>query len=375
MKLFKILPLYFIFSIVLLNKIYAQQDYVITLKKDTIYCKIRKNIMGNIQYRINENDKYVNIDSTLTEYFISKDTASYVFKRDPEHEYQGFVKWVKRGKVNLYAREMTYSTTNPGTGMMVNSGSYLNYYASKGNDNLTLLSSPTVFGTGKYRRKPFLDLFSDDIILQERFKNTIKEAYNDSTIVSCIEEYNKEYALVNSNVLDYLITKKNDTVKCRIKYESGEYLYKATEKSDYVKIDSAYTKGYFYARENIYFTLIAIPGQNSREFIKWLERGTINLFERTSDGDAQHQGIKYYWYISKNNGNLIPIKINAAYEYDLRKHKDQLVAFKNAISDDKNLLTEFNESFKDADSNTDVAIKYYIQQYNKNYLKSDKTGK
>ncbi len=380
MKVVKTLIFVFLSLIALVNKIYAQKDYVITSKKDTIFCKVRTHGLINpvLQYRVSEKDNYTDFDSTITEYFIAKDTGSYVFKKDPVHKYQGFVKWIERGRINLYTREVAYSSMNAGTGM-VNGGTTTYYYASKGDGDLTLMS-PLV-GPRKYREKVFFDLFSDDIILQEKFKNARKSDHSGSFTYDCIEEYNKAYARIDSigsNAWDYIVTKKNDTVRCRLKYDflTGNYLYRAKDKNDYVKIDSSYINGYFNAVDNITFKLITLPEQNKKEFVKWLEKGTVNLFERTElVGDTGDRSVKYYWYVNKNNEHLISIKIKAEYVYDLRTHKDQLAAFRSVISDDKNLLAEFNNNFKDADPNTDNAIRYYVQQYNEKHLTGNKTGR
>lgn len=358
MKILKLITLIFLCSTVFLNKIYAQgQDYVITKNNDTIYCSI----VGAYKYRVYVKDKFTKIDTNIIQYFVAKDTANFVLKKIPKEKFSQFVRWLQRGSINLYERR-------------VPAGNYIipYWYASKGNNPLVLIKATGLLhvddiGTRDERKKAFIDLFSDTPTLFEKFKYAIKGDYDFDIIQSCIQQYNNQDSYINEQ--DYVITKKNDTILCKIKYDiaSGQYMFKAKNKNDFVKIDGADINQYFYSRENITFKLQTLPQQSNREFVKWLEKGNVNLFERTKlTGDANNATVKYYWYVNKGTGPLIPIKIDAKPVYDIRSHKEQLNAFINIISDNKALVNEFRQSLRNIDSNTDAIICYYINKYNGN---------
>jgi hypothetical protein len=99
MKVFKILMLV-LSSIVLINKIYAQKDYVITSKKDTIFCEIKSRGFMNpiLQYKVNGKDKYTKVDSTIVEYYIADDSTDYVSKKDRIHKFEGFILRAKKAE-------------------------------------------------------------------------------------------------------------------------------------------------------------------------------------------------------------------------------------------------------------------------------------
>ena len=137
-------------------------------------------------------------------------------------------------------------------------------------------------------------------------------------------------------------------------------------KNDTVKIDSTNTYKFFYSEENSFFLLKTLPGIDAKEFVKWLERGKINLFEfAKSTGSPDKPVIKYYWYVNKGTGPLIAIKIDANYNYDIRLHKELLAAFRNIISDNKDILSNFNYDINYVNANTNNIIRSYISNYNK----------
>jgi hypothetical protein len=186
-KALKISTLIFLFSIMHLNKIYAQRDYIINLKKDTILCKIRINgFNGNLQYRVNKNDKFTNIKADLViQYFLAKDTSTYMLKNLPGDKPKDYVKLLEQGNIFLYEYNFVYPN-----------GSIETYwYASKNSGNLIQIkhSSFSIVGIAhsqKNEKESFINLFSENPTLQEEFNGTIKRNYDFDTIRDCIKLYN-----------------------------------------------------------------------------------------------------------------------------------------------------------------------------------------
>ncbi|HEY8783787.1 MAG TPA: hypothetical protein VIM16_19315 [Mucilaginibacter sp.] len=193
MKAFKILTLIVLCSIIHLNKIYAQKDYVITSSKDTIFCDIRGSFFSNnLKYRANKKDKFTPITSAdIIEYFLADDTTTFVAKSLPRkvYRYTPYLKLLERGRINLYDQQVASGSQGQTTSF---------WYASKGSDSLKLIkvSGITLGGVGsrKQREQAFMDLISDFPSLLEGFKT---KAYTFENIQDCIVVYNSEYLINN----------------------------------------------------------------------------------------------------------------------------------------------------------------------------------
>jgi hypothetical protein len=189
MKAFKILALTFLCSIVHLNNIFAQTDYVITKNHDTIHCDIKVNFLnGRLKYRANENDKYIKIiPDNVIEYFFALDTSTYVYKKLPGkvYRYTPYLKWLVKGRINLYDQEVASGSKGETSS---------SWYASKGTDSLVSIKMEGIIivtGSHKDREKAFMDLISDFPSLLEGFK---RKAYTFDNIMECVVVYNSEYS-------------------------------------------------------------------------------------------------------------------------------------------------------------------------------------
>jgi hypothetical protein len=374
MKSFKISIIIIICLFLQLSELYAQNDYVITKNNDTIFCKIRTNgFNGRKQFKGDKSEKFITIKpDSVIQYFIAGDTATYVLKTLPDKKYATYVQWVERGRLNLYRYEFQVSASATQT----LTETY--WYANKLNDPPIQIKhySTSIVGLAhsqKEEKEAFINLFSDNPNLTERIVNDIKNHYDWGFIQYFIEKYNREDARINSNLWDYIITKKQDTILCKIKADpaSGTYLYKVKGKNDYDKIDSTYINEFFFSFDNIRFKLKTLPGQNNSDFVRCLEKGQINLFEQIKSTREQDKRIiKYYWYVNKGAGPLIAIKTDADNNYDIRTHKDQLAAFRKIMADDKDVLGYFNYELQYVKSDTDNIIRSYIINYNKTYAEN-----
>jgi hypothetical protein len=283
---------------------------------------------------------------------------------------------VESGKINLY--ELITSTTSQGANGAMYSASNTEWYVSKGTDTAILIKGNLL--ARQKRKNEFADLLADNKTVYDKYMTEDKFSFDQIRYIVRlynIGELNKELEPVNRFAKDYVITHTNDTILCKIKADtsSGSYLYEAKGANDYNKIDSTYVNEFFLSFDKIKFKLKALPGQNNREFVKCIEKGRINLFELTrSIGEQDKPILKYYWYVNKGAGSLIAIKIDANYNYDIRSHKELLAAFRNIISDNKDILSNFNYDLQYVNTNTDAIIRSYISNYNKEYSENQ-TGK
>src|SRR5579872_4679490 len=187
MKTLKILTLIFLCSIVFMNKIYAQKDYVININKDTIFCKIRTNgFNGRLQYRANKNDNFTNIKTdSIIQFYLSRDTSTFILKKLPGDTTKNYIQWLERGRINLYGIQISSYNSGGGT-------SYT-WYASKGNDSLIQIKAEFKRqGSHKDRVSAFMNLISDNPKLLNWFKENMEDVGDSFDIIrACIKTYNK----------------------------------------------------------------------------------------------------------------------------------------------------------------------------------------
>ena len=155
-----------LFTILLLSSpnLFAQ-DYVITQKGDTIFCKLKWDFLkSHYKYKSNPKDDYhfVN-DTAVVEFYVAKDSTHWVLRTIPNGDYLADVVLLERGKINLYRYILSYSTRETETF----------WYASKGNDNLIQIKHFSLSITGfthsqKTEKKAFLDLVSDKPTLMDK---------------------------------------------------------------------------------------------------------------------------------------------------------------------------------------------------------------
>ena len=124
------------------------------------------------------------------------------------------------------------------------------------------------------RKTDFANMLIDNKNVYEKFladdKFSFEQIRNIIHLYNTGEQY-RDLEPVRSSAMDYVITPQNDTVHGRINNDffKGYFTFKENNKSDFIKIDSSVAKEFFYAIENANFILKALPGQSSKEFVKW----------------------------------------------------------------------------------------------------------
>lgn len=125
------------------------EDYVITVKGDTLKCAITFPLMTNGRYTLPGTDKSQKMDiKKIKEFYTTRkdDRERAVIKGDTSNK-AVFLKVVENGKISLYEEIYTrYSFGMP-------SGSTTEWYIGKGSDLVTELKTSALISIGKSRKK------------------------------------------------------------------------------------------------------------------------------------------------------------------------------------------------------------------------------
>ncbi|HEY9001518.1 MAG TPA: hypothetical protein VIM89_09195 [Mucilaginibacter sp.] len=175
---------------------------------------------------------------------------------------------------------------------------------------------------------------------------------------------------------DYIITLKNDTIKCELHSSNNvdwfKYQIEGVKGSKKLNADSI--NGYYSSKDSVLFLSKHTPGPGGRTFLQLLERGQINLYELNSGSDT-------YWYEEKNGDSLKLIKMyrnsvhigDNSYEANTSRKERQQNLF-NALADNPELLQRFKNAIKDVNYGFKL-IQYYIKTYNDEYFENHKSSK
>ncbi|BAU55222.1 hypothetical protein [Mucilaginibacter gotjawali] len=164
------------------------QDYFIKKTKDTIFCEIElSKHYNNSRYRLNKKDRFTNMDTSVTEYFIGDNNVTVVKKIIPGEKASVYVRQIKKGRINLY-EQMPIGNHEAATSYM---------YANKGDGPLILINATRSVqadaGETNKEQKAFLELFADNLTLRKELIETMKHDYNIDTITDYISRYNLAY--------------------------------------------------------------------------------------------------------------------------------------------------------------------------------------
>ncbi len=170
---------------------FAQKDYVITAKNDTVHCKIKMDAFDHIYaYRVAKSDQYVVIDhKNIKEVFLARDSGTYVFKDMPGQMYPGYVKVLEKGHINLYEEVINVATFADAKSIY--------WYLSKGSGALIQIKTQGAtdfnIGTQKDRTKALVDNISDCEYVATELKYTdLDKNYDFDLVRGFIKMYNEK---------------------------------------------------------------------------------------------------------------------------------------------------------------------------------------
>ena len=372
MKVFITNALIFITAITLTFNANAQSDYVITVKGDTIYCKISSPIFGDLKYQGAAMSESKGISFyEIKEYYIAKDKILNRAVYLPEHRLPQFMTVLESGKINLYEQTINYTQVSSAPGGMSYSTSSTEWFVGKGTDtvkglkydDLTLTPS---FKSKKSRKNDFAEMLKDNKTVYDKFNADDK--FSGGEIRNLIHLYNSGlYNIVQAYEppqKDYVITKNKGTIFCEIEPAtfSTPARYKADPKDRFAKIDTTITE-YFLANNSSIYVLKTLPKNKRPEVIKCLVEGRINLYAYSLNNASKDSEASLY--ANKGPGDLVQIKHSF-------KHadNDDKKAFADLISDDPGLSEKFKNLPYDFASVLDC-----VKMYNSAHSTNDKPTK
>lgn len=164
---------------------------------------------------------------------------------------------------------------------------------------------------------------------------------------------------------DYVVTFNGDTLHGNIKEPFlGKLKFKQTGKSEFEIIDVDKHSQYFISKDTINFVSIQLPQSKKREFLKRLEFGKIQLYEKfvsspptmATGGVMMGGGASFFWYAGFTPDQLLEIKTNSLLGSRTQRESN----FDSLLRSRPELL----DSFKKKKSFSAEILRYFIQRYN-----------
>lgn len=342
------------------------RDYLITIKGDTLNCKI-----NGEKYKADGMDKPKRISFyEIKEYYIAKDNLLCRAVYLPEHRLPQFMTVLESGKINLYQQTNEYYQMNSVQGGMSYSTSITDWYIAKETDTVTIVKNSDIslgaifFKSKKTRKNDFAEMLKDNKAVYDKF--IAEDKFSIGEIRNLIHLYNT--GLYNTAQpfevpqRDYVITKNKDTIFCEIEPATFNTVsrYRANADSRFTRIDTTITE-YYLANNSSTYLLKTLPKNKHREYVKLLVKGKINLYSYSINNTADDSDASLY--ASKGPGNLAQIKHSFTSHFE----KDEKKAFTDLISDDPNLSGKIEKLTYDF-----TAIINYVKMYNSDYLSNNK---
>jgi len=340
-------------------------DYVITVKGDSIPCRITDPDFSKARYQ----DSLMATPEKITpdrikEFYISDLLRLYRAVYIEGDKLPTYLIRVEKGTINLYY--YSYYTQY---------GTVVKWFAGKDwadhvdDFNVVFLSETK---TKKQLKNKFALLLKDNPQVLNKF--TTDDDFDYGYIVKMVHLYNtgERYDRTSNGTISnsgrsYIVTPKNDTVYCSIKndYFTGKYMFKLSKENTYTTIDSTNTGEFFYSRDTSHFVLVNEPGLPVKTFVKQLEKGRVNFYQKTLlSNDLVLKELQSNLYISKGNSplTLIGSRPNSARKFEIKYA--QLKIFFDAIADNADLLLSFKKAIGNSATGKEDVIRYFIQNYN-----------
>jgi hypothetical protein len=137
----------------------------------------------------------------------------------------------------------------------------------------------------------------------------------------------------------YVITQSNDTIKCEVKNVFNMIWgdvpkYVIPPDTNLIKIKIKNIKEYQFTKDSTIYIAKILPDDKNPTFVKWLIRGKIDLFDYT----VKDRNMDYTtWYVSKNNGPLLSIKISGLVLFSDKKGR--MASLEDMFGDDPAVLS------------------------------------
>lgn len=208
-----------------------------------------------------------------------------------------------------------------------------------------------------------------------------------------------------SKFRDYIVSLKNDTLKCRIieRYTTGmfnsvgdisnqKFKYKILGVRGTKIMNADSVKSYFLASDTSFYVPELLPGADKPVFVEILVRGKISLFEFDTGGGtsttmqangsftATSSGSSTFWYANKDGDALKLVKtlstaltIGDKFTGSTTRKKRQ-TNLMDLFADNPDLVERFKVAIDGGNYSIDV-IKAFVKIYNDEYAESHKSSK
>jgi hypothetical protein len=171
----------------------AQSDYIVTVKGDTLYGKIKDAFLGKLKFKQTGKIEFEVIDvDKHSQYFISKDTINFVSIQLPQSKKREFLKRLEFGKIQLYEKFVSHPTTTGTGGLMIGGGASFFWYAGFTTDQLLEIKTNSLLGSRAQRESNFDSLLRSRPELLDSFKK--KKSFSADMLRYFIQRYNAEDA-------------------------------------------------------------------------------------------------------------------------------------------------------------------------------------
>jgi len=161
---------------------YAQSDFIITSKGDTLLGELRSSNDNWVKFKGKEQSKFQKLPSIeVKEVYSSFDDAHYAYKVVKLGNSPIRLARLRKGKINLYERR-TYTYTQYG------SSTNVNWYAEKDGHELVEIKTNSFWGSREARKNAFSQLIADQPTILEIFNK--EEKFSFKFLDKLIEQYN-----------------------------------------------------------------------------------------------------------------------------------------------------------------------------------------
>lgn len=168
--------------LVTFNASAQDQDYVITLKGDTIRCKVSKSIFGAFSYETPEMNGSKRIKTNDIKEFIRKKTIYASVHRDDKNKSE-FMEVVEKGVISLY--QVTYYSYS-----QYGSTSTTNWFVGKKSDTVSILKTNGLFATRsrQQRKDSFSEMLKDKKEIYDKY--VAEDKFSFEQIENLVHLYN-----------------------------------------------------------------------------------------------------------------------------------------------------------------------------------------
>ncbi|WP_183562696.1 hypothetical protein [Mucilaginibacter sp. SP1R1] len=160
------------------------QDYVITLKGDTIHCKVSKSIFGAFSYKAPgmDDSKRIKIDD-IKEFDIAKKKTLYTLVHRDDKNKPEFMEVVEKGNISLY--QVTYYSYS-----QYGSTTTTNWFVGKRSDTVSLLKTNGLFATRsrQQRKDSFSEMLKDKKEIYDKY--VAEDKFSFEQIANLVHLYN-----------------------------------------------------------------------------------------------------------------------------------------------------------------------------------------